>query len=194
MDINQLAESQLPTVHGTFKMLAFDSGIQDFPHFVLWKDSPSDITNVRVHSECVTGDVFGSVRCDCGEQLNKALYIFGQEGGVLIYLRQEGRGIGIVNKMKAYNLQDEGLDTVDANLALGFHADGRDYEPAISILNKLNIKRIHLFTNNPEKVKAFEGTGIDVASRKSVEVDARTENETYLKTKKFKMGHILGRF
>jgi 3,4-dihydroxy 2-butanone 4-phosphate synthase / GTP cyclohydrolase II len=194
MDINQLAVTQLPTVHGIFKMIAFDSGIPDFPHFALWNELSAEITNVRVHSECVTGDVFGSVRCDCGEQLDAALSVFGAAGGMLIYLRQEGRGIGIVNKMKAYNLQDEGMDTVDANLALGFHADSRDYTPAIAILKHLNIDRINLFTNNPEKVSAFDESGIEVVGRKPVEIDVRIENEAYLRAKKFKMGHFLDRF
>jgi len=194
MDINQLAVTQLPTVHGTFKMVAFDSGVPDFPHFALWNELPSEITNVRVHSECVTGDVFGSVRCDCGEQLDAALSVFGAGGGMLIYLRQEGRGIGIINKMKAYNLQDQGMDTIDANLALGFHADSRDYTPAIAILKHLKVNKINLFTNNPEKVRAFDGSGIEVIDRKPVEIDVRLENEAYLKAKKFRMGHFLDRF
>jgi 3,4-dihydroxy 2-butanone 4-phosphate synthase/GTP cyclohydrolase II len=188
-----LAETRLPTAFGTFDLLAFESGFHDFPHVVLRSVvAPStDVVNVRVHSECMTGDVFGSRRCDCGEQLHTALDVFGQAGGVLIYLRQEGRGIGLVNKIKAYNLQDEGLDTIKANHALGFHADERDYAPAIEIMNILGISRIRLFTNNPEKVDAFQGSGIEVIERVSIEIEPHTENASYLRTKRQDMGHFL---
>lgn len=194
--MKKLAESRLPTEYGSFRMIAFDSGIGEFPHLVMYaehtpKDQP---VNVRVHSECMTGDVFGSLRCDCGEQLHSAMHTFGKEGGCLIYLRQEGRGIGLVNKLKAYNLQDEGLDTVSANVALGFHADERDYAPAIEILNTLGIKKLRLFTNNPEKVEAFEGTGITVTERVPIEVAPQKESESYLRTKQEQMGHVFRNF
>ena len=188
-----LAETRLPTAFGTFDLLAFESEFDDFPHVVLRSlvASNEDSVNVRVHSECMTGDVFGSRRCDCGEQLHTALDVFGQAGGLLIYLRQEGRGIGLVNKIKAYNLQDEGLDTIKANHALGFHADERDYEPAIAILKTLGISKIRLYTNNPEKVDAFKETGIEVLERVSIEIEPNTENASYLRTKRQDMGHFL---
>ena len=193
MNIEELARSKRPTVYGEFEMIAFESGFEDFPHLVLWKKNhASDSVNVRVHSECMTGDVFSSVRCDCGEQLDAAMKVFGQEGGMLIYLRQEGRGIGLVNKMKAYNLQDSGLDTVDANLALGFHEDERDYTPAIAILHHLNAFKINLFTNNPEKVNAFNNSGIEVLKRVPVEISVREQNVGYFTAKKFRMGHLFG--
>lgn len=188
-----LAETRLPTAFGTFDLLAFDSEFANFPHVVLRSAVAvsTNVVNVRVHSECMTGDVFGSLRCDCGEQLHTALDVFGQAGGVLIYLRQEGRGIGLVNKIKAYNLQDEGLDTIKANHALGFHADERDYAPAIEIMNLLGISRIRLFTNNPEKVDALDGSGIEVVERVSIEIEPHTENASYLRTKRQDMGHLL---
>lgn len=177
-------------------MLAFDSGLGEFPHLVMCAEAtPSEgPVNVRVHSECMTGDVFGSLRCDCGDQLHAAMRTFGKVGGYLIYLRQEGRGIGLVNKLKAYNLQDEGLDTVSANVALGFHADERDYAPAIEILNSLGVSELRLFTNNPEKVQAFDGTGITVTQRIPIEVAPQEESESYLRTKQEQMGHVFRNF
>jgi GTP cyclohydrolase II len=191
--IQKLADAKLPTVHGTFNMVAYDSGVEGYPHLALVHcDLPSDkIIDVRIHSECMTGDVFGSVRCDCGEQLDTSLSHFGTQGGVLIYLRQEGRGIGLVNKMHAYNLQDEGLDTVKANQALGFHSDSRDYSVAIEILDDLGISRINLLTNNPEKVEAFAEGSIEVVKRLPIEIQARAENEGYLRTKVMSMGHLI---
>jgi 3,4-dihydroxy 2-butanone 4-phosphate synthase/GTP cyclohydrolase II len=188
-----LAETRLPTAFGTFDLLAFDSEFDNFPHVVLRSAVAvsTDVVNIRVHSECMTGDVFGSRRCDCGEQLHTALDVFGQAGGVLIYLRQEGRGIGLVNKIKAYNLQDKGLDTIKANHALGFHADERDYAPAIEIMNLLGISRIRLFTNNPEKVDAFHESRIEVVERVSIEIEPHAENSSYLRTKRQDMGHFL---
>lgn len=191
--MQKLAETHLPTAFGAFQMFAFESGFPDFPHLAMWssvnmKQKP---LNVRVHSECMTGDVFGSRKCDCGEQLHASLDLFGREGGMLIYLRQEGRGIGLVNKMKAYNLQNEGLDTIKANHALGFHADERDYGSAIEILLHFNVDRIHLYTNNPEKVDAFESTGITVVERRPIEIAPHRENESYLRTKRTDMGHFL---
>jgi 3,4-dihydroxy 2-butanone 4-phosphate synthase/GTP cyclohydrolase II len=191
--MNKLAETQLPTAFGLFDMVAFESEFPDFPHLAMWSvvNRNADPVNVRVHSECMTGDVFGSRKCDCGEQLHASLDHFGREGGLLIYLRQEGRGIGLVNKMKAYNLQREGLDTIKANHALGFHADEREYGPAIEILRHFSVTRIHLFTNNPEKVDSFNGSGIEVVERKPIEIEPHTENESYLRTKRTDMGHFL---
>lgn len=174
-------------------MIAFESEFEGFPHLALWSVvAPEERPlNVRIHSECMTGDVFGSRKCDCGEQLHAAMDVFGKEGGILLYLRQEGRGIGLVNKMKAYNLQREGLDTIKANHALGFHADERDYGPAIEMLNTLGIARIRLYTNNPEKVDAFAGTGIEVVERRPIEITPHPENADYLRTKRSDMGHFL---
>lgn len=195
MKIEKLAETRLPTIHGAFTIIAFSSEFAEFPHLALIAGdlTTEEVVNVRIHSECMTGDVFSSVRCDCGEQLNTSMSIFAKEGGVLIYLRQEGRGIGLVNKMKAYNFQDEGMDTIEANHALGFHTDERDFTPGIEILKQLGIQRINLFTNNPEKVSSFDGSGIVVIDRKEIEVEPRTENEEYLRTKLKGMGHFLKR-
>lgn len=189
----RLAQTILPTMFGEFHMIAYDSGKEEFPHVVLYNvDLRKTATvNVRVHSECMTGDLFSSVRCDCGEQLNTSMRYFQNHGGILIYLRQEGRGIGLVNKMKAYNLQDEGLDTIKANHALGFHTDERDYTPAKEILNDLGVSTINLLTNNPEKVDAFDDSGITVVTRIEIEIAARKENHIYLKTKKTDMGHFI---
>jgi 3,4-dihydroxy 2-butanone 4-phosphate synthase/GTP cyclohydrolase II len=191
--MKQLAETPLPTAFGSFRMIAFESEFPDFPHIAMWSDANSGLRplNVRVHSECMTGDVFGSRKCDCGEQLHASLELFGREGGMLIYLRQEGRGIGLVNKMKAYNLQQEGLDTIKANHALGFHADERDYAPAIAILQQLGIDQINLYTNNPEKVDAFKDSTIEVMERRPIEVAPHRDNESYLRTKRTDMGHFL---
>ncbi|MCH2199683.1 MAG: GTP cyclohydrolase II [Flavobacteriales bacterium] len=192
--MRKLAETRMPTSSGEFRMMVYESEFPDFPHTVLMKPSDNqEVFNVRIHSECMTGDVFGSSRCDCGQQLQYAMRHFGENGGILIYLRQEGRGIGLVNKVKAYNLQDKGMDTIAANLALGFHADDRDYAPAIQILNDLGVKKINLFTNNPEKVSSFKDTEIEVISRQPVEIDPGEENASYLKTKQDNMGHIFSR-
>jgi 3,4-dihydroxy 2-butanone 4-phosphate synthase/GTP cyclohydrolase II len=147
---------------------------------------------VRVHSECLTGDVFGSLRCDCGEQLAEAMRRINLEGrGVFLYMRQEGRGIGFINKMKAYSLQDEGMDTVEANHALGFPADLRDYGTGAEILADLGIKKIRLLTNNPKKISGIEGFGLEIVERISIQMHSNSRNLKYLKTKKEKMGHIL---
>jgi 3,4-dihydroxy 2-butanone 4-phosphate synthase / GTP cyclohydrolase II len=147
---------------------------------------------VRVHSECLTGDVFGSLRCDCGEQLNDAMKLIAKQGrGVFLYMRQEGRGIGFVNKMKAYNLQDGGMDTVEANKALGFPADLRDYGIGAEILADLGIRKIRLLTNNPKKVSGIEGFGMEIVERVPIQVRSNSRNIRYLKTKKEKMGHML---
>lgn len=191
--MKRLAETTLPTAFGTFNMIAFESEFPDFPHLAMWSNVDSDDRplKIRVHSECMTGDVFGSRKCDCGEQLHASLDLFGREGGMLIYLRQEGRGIGLVNKMKAYNLQNEGLDTIKANHALGFHADERDYAPAIEILKALGIDQVYLYTNNPEKVDSFKGSGIEVLERRPIEIAPHDDNASYLRTKRQDMGHFL---
>ncbi|MFN8862727.1 MAG: GTP cyclohydrolase II [Flavobacteriales bacterium] len=188
-----LVSSRLPSVHGEFRMLAFDSGNPQMPHVVLsnLSENPAQPVLVRIHSECMTGDVFGSTRCDCGEQLQGAMKLIEAQGGMLIYLRQEGRGIGLVNKLHAYNLQDEGMDTFEANHALGFQSDERVYSAAIDILKQLGVSRIHLITNNPEKIEAFEASGIEVVSRVPIVIPARPENAEYLEAKKTQMGHLL---
>jgi len=173
--------------------MAFDSGIPDMPHLALTNlsDASTGPVNVRIHSECMTGDVFGSTRCDCGEQLSGSFKYLKEHGGVLIYLRQEGRGIGLINKLHAYNLQDEGMDTIDANHALGFQTDQRNYSSAIEILRGLKITQINLITNNPEKIEAFSQTGIEVIGRISIVIPSRPENEAYLNAKRDRLGHEL---
>lgn len=187
-----LVSSRLPTIYGQFVMDTFDSGREEMPHIVL-RNSGADmpVVNVRIHSECLTGDLFGSTRCDCGEQLATSLRYIEEHGGVLVYLRQEGRGIGLVNKMKAYNLQDQGMDTIVANHHLGFHADLRSYDAAIEILKNLGISRINLITNNPDKLDAFAESGITIEKRIPILIDPRPENRKYLDTKKNALGHLL---
>lgn len=192
-EFKPLVSAHLPTTRGEYDILAFDSGKEDLPHIALVSKglNARETIDVRVHSECLTGDVFGSLRCDCGEQLHTAMRHFEEHGGVLIYLRQEGRGIGLVNKLKAYNLQEEGMDTAEANVALGFHADSRDYQPAIEILKALGITNIRVLTNNPEKFEAFENSGITVVERLALSIPPRGENQFYLDTKKRVFGHWL---
>ena len=163
------------------------------PHLVLINPRTdfSGTVNVRVHSECMTGDVFSSYRCECGEQLDASLDYISTHGGILIYLRQEGRGIGLINKMHAYIKQDQGYDTADANKVLGFGYDERTYEDAITILENLDIQTINLITNNPDKISSLENSGIVVKSRINLDIKARQENIDYLKTKKEKFGHKL---
>jgi 3,4-dihydroxy 2-butanone 4-phosphate synthase/GTP cyclohydrolase II len=191
--MQKLAEARLPTAHGGFTVLAFGEAGDRFPHVVLRGErSPaSDIVDVRIHSECMTGDVFASLRCDCGAQLDAALAHIGVHGGLLIYLRQEGRGIGLVEKLKAYNLQEEGLDTFAANAALGHPEDGRDYQPAAEILKTLGILRVQLMTNNPEKVQGLISCGVEVVDRLPIEVGKHPENDAYLKAKRLLSGHFL---
>jgi 3,4-dihydroxy 2-butanone 4-phosphate synthase / GTP cyclohydrolase II len=188
-----LSEARLPTAYGHFRMLAFEGPLAEMPHVVLTNLSGTwpEAVPVRIHSECMTGDVFGSLRCDCGEQLHASLRYLAEKGGVLIYLRQEGRGIGLINKLKAYQLQDEGLDTIAANHALGFASDERSFQDAVAILESLGIHRIHLLTNNPQKVEVFKGSSIQVEERIPLRMDAGAENEAYLRTKKDSMGHWL---
>lgn len=192
--IERVTEVDMPTRYGDFKAYSYVSKISHENHVALVKGNitDGDPVLVRVHSECLTGDVFGSLRCDCGEQLNDAMKRIAKEGrGVFLYMRQEGRGIGFVNKMKAYNLQDAGMDTVEANKALGFAADLRDYGIGAEILADLGIKKIRLLTNNPKKVSGIEGFGMEIVERVPIQVRSNLRNIRYLKTKKEKMGHML---
>jgi GTP cyclohydrolase II len=188
----KVAQARLPTQHGEFESHAFRNPQTGVEHLVLTQgDVAGNGVLVRVHSECLTGDVFGSQRCDCGEQLDLALQrIAAEKRGVLIYLRgQEGRGIGIANKIRAYQLQDVGLDTVDANLALDLPVDARSYDDAIEILRMLGISSVRLMTNNPAKVKALTAGGVEVSERVSHYVPANEENRRYIETKRHRMGH-----
>ncbi|MBN1199008.1 MAG: bifunctional 3,4-dihydroxy-2-butanone-4-phosphate synthase/GTP cyclohydrolase II [Bacteroidales bacterium] len=184
----------LPTRYGYFKAHSYQSKLTGEDHLALVKGdiTTSEPVIVRVHSECLTGDVFGSLRCDCGEQLDMAMKRISQEGrGVLLYMRQEGRGIGLANKMKAYHLQDKGMDTVEANQALGFSADMRDYGIGAEILADLGIRKIRLLTNNPKKISGIEGFGLEIVERMPIEVKHNANNKMYLMTKRDKMGHML---
>ncbi len=185
---------KFPTRYGLFNLKLYESEIDEHHHLALVKGDVSvdEPILVRVHSECLTGDVFGSLRCDCGDQLEHALEMIEREGrGVLLYMRQEGRGIGFTNKIKAYKLQDEGFDTVDANIKLGFEPDLRDYGIGAQILADLGISKIRLMTNNPKKIIGLEGYGLEITERIHIEVPSCTENAFYMQTKKDKMGHIL---
>lgn len=190
-----LASTTLPTEFGSFHFMAFGTaehaGAEGHPHVALHRAQPAGITDLRIHSECMSGDVFSSVKCDCGPQLHAAMSRFGSEGGLLIYLRQEGRGIGLVEKIKAYELQAAGRDTLDANLELGHGADDRQYDSAIWLLKELGIQRVRLHSNNPEKVSALRAAGIEVVERIPLEVGSAPENAAYLRTKRDRMGHLL---
>ena len=191
--VEEVTSTVLPTYAGEFKSVAFKNLLDEQIHIALVKgeikkDNP---TLVRVHSQCLTGDVFGSYRCDCGEQLQKSMEMIEQEGtGVLLYLYQEGRGIGIINKLKAYALQDEGKDTVQANEELGFKPDLRDYGIGAQILRKLGLKKIRIMTNNPRKIVGLEGYGLQLVERVPIEVEAKKDNLKYLRTKQKKLGHL----
>lgn len=188
----RVAESLLPTVHGRFRMVVYGAGDGPNDLALVLGEPAADGALVRVHSECLTGDVLGSLRCDCGPQLGRSLATIAAEGsGILVYLRQEGRGIGLANKARAYALQDAGLDTVDANLALGFPADLRDYGRAGAILADLGVDRVRLLTNNPAKVHGLEAAGIGVLERRPLEVAAGPDNAAYLETKRVRLGHLL---
>jgi len=192
--IERVSEVEMPTKYGDFKAITYTSKITKENHLALIKGDIKDgkPVTVRVHSECLTGDVFGSMRCDCGEQLADAMKRIATEGrGVFLYMRQEGRGIGFINKIKAYSLQDQGMDTVEANHALGFPADLRDYGQGAEILVDLGIKKIRLLTNNPKKISGIEGFGLEIIERIPIQMNHNEQNIRYLKTKKEKMGHIL---
>ncbi|MBL7818156.1 MAG: GTP cyclohydrolase II [Saprospiraceae bacterium] len=193
--LKKQAEAIIPTNWGNFNLIAFARHPDDkIPHLAIVHESfnaQREPTVVRIHSECMTGDVFHSHRCDCGEQLDYAMRLAAEKGGVVVYLRQEGRGIGLINKLKAYNLQDKGFNTLEANLHLGFGADERHYEDAIKILQDLGIQKVALMTNNPLKVNYLEKAGIQVVERVPVLIAPKEENVFYLKTKQTEMGHLL---
>jgi len=193
--IRRMAEATLPTSFGgNFKMIVYENDVDDWQHIALVKGDikENDEVLVRVHSECLTGDLFGSLRCDCGDQLHRAMSMVQKEGkGIILYMRQEGRGIGLVNKIKAYALQEEGKDTVEANIELGFKPDLRDYGIGAQILADLGVRKMRLMTNNPKKIVGLEGYGIEVVKRVSIEIDPNENNIHYMKTKKKKMGHLL---
>lgn len=185
IDISQIAT--LPTKHGTFKIQAFKEG--DKEHLAIYTDGLCEVPIVRVHSECLTGDAIGSLKCDCGEQLNYALALIAKEGGMVIYHRQEGRNIGLLNKVNAYALQDKGYNTVEANHQLGFSADERTYDIVEFILEHFGIKRLKLLTNNPKKIVALKE--IEIVERLPIKMDANPHNKGYLQTKKDQLGHLL---
>ncbi len=193
--IERVAEARLPTKYGEFKAIAYRSAVDPGEHIALTigKWEPDEPVLVRIHSECMTGDVFGSLRCDCGEQVEMALTTLAKEGvGVFLYMRQEGRGIGLNNKIKAYSLQETGMDTVEANRTLGFDADMRHYDIGGQILRDLGVTKLRLLTNNPRKMVGISGFGIEITERVPVEVTINDENRDYMRTKKLRMGHILG--
>lgn len=192
--IARVAEVRLPTIYGEFRLVAYEDTSNKDVHFALckgsWKADEPVLT--RVHSQCVTGDLFGSLRCDCGDQLHTALKQVEAEGrGVVLYMKQEGRGIGLVNKLRAYELQEKGLDTVEANAALGFDMDHRDYGIGCQILRDLGIRKLRLMTNNPKKRIGLDGYGLEITDCIPIEVPANQENEVYLRTKRDRMGHTL---
>ena len=192
--VERVAEARLPTSYGEFTAISYKSMVDSDEHVALVKGrvDSEEPTLVRVHSECLTGDVFGSVRCDCGEQASLALQEIDKAGtGIFLYMRQEGRGIGIHNKLKAYNLQDNGLDTVDANLSLGFPADLRHYGVGAQILVELGVRKLKLMTNNPKKIIGLESYGLELIERVPINVEPNEQNRTYLETKRVKLGHLI---
>ncbi len=192
--VQRVVDTSLPTLYGEFRVVIYKSETDSKEHIALVKGTPNPAspTLVRVHSECLTGDVFGSLRCDCHEQLIAAVQMIEKEGsGVVLYVRQEGRGIGLVNKLKAYKLQDGGMDTVEANEKLGFRPDLRDYGIGAQILRDLGIGKMRLMTNNPKKVVGLSGYGLEIVERVALEVNPNEVNEKYLKTKRDKLGHLI---
>ncbi|MGW9628178.1 GTP cyclohydrolase II [Microbacterium sp. NPDC055521] len=187
------ADAHVPTEHGTFRFLAYKDRISGTDHIAIVSGTPGETALVRVHSECLTGEAFGSQKCECGPQLQAALDRIDEEGGVVVYMRgHEGRGIGLINKLRAYALQEEGLDTVDANLALGLPADAREYAAAAGILTDLGISKVRLLTNNTDKVEKLKALGLDVVEQVPLIVGVGPNNHQYLETKRDRMGHIIG--
>jgi 3,4-dihydroxy 2-butanone 4-phosphate synthase / GTP cyclohydrolase II len=196
MKVTKVAETRLPTPFGTFKLFGFESEdkSEDVLALVMGEPKADEATLVRIHSQCLTGDVFGSERCDCGDQLHFALDTIGQCGaGIVIYQLQEGRGIGLMNKLLAYELQDSGHDTVEANHHLGFEADQRNYDLCAAVLRHFRIARVRLMTNNPQKTDALATAGIQVVERIPIEIPPSDSTKKYLKTKKAKLGHLLSK-
>jgi 3,4-dihydroxy 2-butanone 4-phosphate synthase / GTP cyclohydrolase II len=194
--VHRVSQANLPTDYGEFTVMAYETEVDTTTHVALVKGDVAGRQNVlvRVHSECLTGDVFSSRRCDCGSQLHRAMEMIDREGlGVVLYMRQEGRGIGLGNKLKAYHLQEQGLDTVEANIRLGFPADLRDYGIGAQILVDLGLQKVRLITNNPKKLIGLEGYGLEIIERVPIEIQPGKYNIKYLKTKKEKMGHLLGK-
>lgn len=188
------AQANVPTDYGQFKMMAFSEDDKNWmPHIALIADQTdfAKPVNVRIHSECITGEVFHSQKCECGQQLNSAMQYVQENGGIIIYLRQEGRNIGIINKLKAYALQENGLDTVQANLELGLPADDRDFGVAIEMLQKLEVKSVNLMTNNPQKIQFIKDSNIQFNSRIPLQIKSNASSASYLKTKKDFFGHYL---
>ena len=188
------AQSNIPTDFGMFTVYAFSEHEEDWNPHLVWVAENTDFSktvNVRFHSECITGEIFHSKKCECGQQLDAAMKYMSENGGMIIYLRQEGRNIGIINKLRAYALQDKGFDTVEANLKLGLPADGRNFDVAVEMLKILNVKEINLLTNNPDKLKSLENSGIILNHRVPLEIESNDVNESYLSKKKDYFGHLL---
>ena len=193
MTIQKIAEAKLPTHWGEFKVIAFEDKKLNEEHLLLYMGELQNDSLLRIHSQCLTGDTLYSLKCDCGSQLAMALQRISEEGvGMIIYMAQEGRGIGLVNKIRAYELQDKGMNTVEANEALGFAADERDYSYCKEILSAVNISSVRLMTNNPRKIKGLEDVDIKVTERVSIEIEPNEHNENYLKVKADKLGHMIG--
>ena len=188
------AQSNIPTDFGMFTVYAFSEYEEDWNPHLVWVAENTDFSktvNVRFHSECITGEIFHSKKCECGQQLYAAMKYMSENGGMIIYLRQEGRNIGIINKLRAYALQEKGFDTVEANLKLGLPADGRNFDVAVEMLKILNVKEINLLTNNPDKLKSLENSGIILHHRVPLEIESNDVNESYLSKKKDYFGHLL---
>ena len=193
MTIQKIAEAKLPTHWGEFKVIAFEDKKLNEEHLLLYMGELQNDSLLRIHSQCLTGDTLYSLKCDCGSQLAMALQRISEEGvGMIIYMAQEGRGIGLVNKIRAYELQDKGMNTVEANEALGFAADERDYSYCKEILSAVNISSVRLMTNNPRKIQGLEDVDIKVTERVSIEIEPNKHNQDYLKVKADKLGHMIG--